>query len=149
MAFPALEELEGPITLTMRGKQYELPQLTAEQGAELHRRCIEGITEGELGAVLLGDVLTVMLTDGISLATIERVTAVALTDWRLGREAAEAVWRDPKAFTTEVMAPMVDHILAATETLTPPPGSTSSTKPVKRPQDHKSRGKKSSRNTSA
>ena len=147
MGFAPLEEIEGPIVLTLRGKEYTLPVVTMEQGLALQHRVTEGITAGDLAADLLGPVLDQLAQDGASPALVERVTMVALAEWKFGREAAEDAWRDPKAPLTMLAALRKAYEAAQTthtaaESTTPPPASGNGTK-TPRSKATASRGKRS------
>jgi hypothetical protein len=151
MGFKPLEELEGPIELTLRGKTYTLPTIMWDHGVRLQQRISEGMTMLELQAELLGPVLDQLKADGATAALIDRVANVAYADWRLGRDAAEQAWADPKALT-RALAEAAKAIQALTapptptgtgeDTTTPQPGSPSTTRSPKKAA--RSRGKKSS-----
>lgn len=148
MGFAPLEEIEGPIVLTLRGKDYTLPVISMEQGLAIQARIREGITQGELTRELLGDVFVQLVRDGAGPALIDRVAGVAIAEWQFGREAAEEAWRDPKALLSLIQR--VAGALAAArttpsaaETTTPQPASgNGTTSPKSRATP--SRGKRSS-----
>lgn len=148
MGFAPLEEIEGPIVLTLRGKEYTLPTISMEEGLHLQAKIAEGITPGDLAAGLLGDVLTELARDGASPEIVQRVTMVALAEWKFGRSAAEEAWRDPKA-PLELIRVLRDAVAAAQTTpsdagtTTPPPASGSGTRKP-RSKATPSRGKRSS-----
>jgi hypothetical protein len=139
MSFAPLEEIEGPIELTLRGQTYTLPVLTMEEGVHLQARLLEGMTMPELAAALLGPDLLERL-NGLPAPVIERVGFVAIAEWRFGREAAQKVWRDPKA-----LIPMMEALRKAVEAAsTPQPDSmTSTTSQAAKTKGSRSRGKKS------
>jgi hypothetical protein len=149
MGFAPLEEIEGPIELTIRGRTFTLPQVSFEDGLHLQARIAEkGLIHPEIAKVLLGPVLDELTDAGVAPALISRVVAVAVAEWRYGREAAEKAWNDPKALV-ELIQVERQLIEAATRTpeptapTTPTPASrtsTSRTTPAKAPR---SRGKKS------
>jgi hypothetical protein len=148
MGFAPLEEIEGPIVLPLRGREYTLPVISFEQGLALQARITEGITPGELAEALLGDVLTELAQAGASGELIQRVTMVALAEWKFGRSAAEEAWRDPKAPLELIKVIRQAYEAARTtptaaETTTPPPASGNGTRktPAKATP---SRGKRSS-----
>lgn len=134
MGFAPLEEIEGPIELTLRGKTYTLPVLTMQQGLELQARIAEGITAGELAMALLGPVMTELADDGASAALVDRVAAVAIAEWQFGREAAERAWADPKSLTEQIAAytAAIQAAARAAATTTPPQASGSTTKTPKK-----------------
>jgi hypothetical protein len=137
MGFAPLEEIEGPIVLPLRGREYTLPVISFEQGLALQHRITEGIAPGELAAELLGDVLTDLATAGASPELIQRVTMVALAEWKFGRAAAEEAWRDPKAPLELIKVLRQAYAAAQTtptaeETTTPPPASGSGTRKTPR-----------------
>ena len=147
MGFAPLEEIEGPIVLALRGKEYTLPVISMEQGLNLQAAIAEGITAGELAAHLLGPVLEQLAADGAAPALIERVTLVALSEWKFGRAAAEEAWRDPKAPLAMIQVLREAYAAAQTtptaaETTTPPPASGNGTKTAP-PKASPSRGKRS------
>lgn len=148
MGFAPLEEIEGPIVLTLRGKDYTLPVISMEEGLRLQAKIVEGIAPGDLPAALLGPVLTELVEGGASPAIIDRVAMVALAEWRFGRAAAEEAWRDPKAPLQAIVALRQAYEAALTTpsdeaTTTPPPASGSGTKSPKS-RATPSRGKRSS-----
>lgn len=104
MGFRPLEEIIGPITLTLRGREYTLPVIMIDQGQEISRRIAEGMTLDELAKALLGDVLSELVAAAAPLEAINRVTLVSLAEWRMGREAAERVWNDSAAYREYVAA---------------------------------------------
>jgi hypothetical protein len=142
MGFAPLEEIEGPIVLPLKGREIALPVLSLEEGVRLQAKLAAGgLTEGELADVLLGPVLPELLAAGVSAEVISRVLAVAIAEWRFGREAAEAAWKDPKALVEMTMR-LTRAVEAA---MTPPPASgTSTTSPTAPKKAPRSRGKKSS-----
>lgn len=154
MGFKPLEEIEGPIELTLRGKTYTLPTIMWEDGVRLQQLIADGKGNyGEIVKVLLGDILTELSTDGASAQLIDRVSAVALAEWRYGRDAAERTWENPKALLelNQAILTAVLDASKATETpsdeaaTTPTPDSGSGTpSPTKPPKTTRSRGKKSS-----
>ncbi|MDP5226629.1 MULTISPECIES: hypothetical protein [Arthrobacter] len=99
MSFAPLEDILGPIVLTMRGQEFTLPTMTAEESAALRERIVTGMTEAELTAAFLGEVGEEMFRHGISLEAITKVALVAFVDWFYGREASEKAWADPELFT--------------------------------------------------
>jgi hypothetical protein len=142
MGFAPLEEIEGPIVLPLKGREVTLPVLSLEEGVRLQNRLAEGgVTEGELASVLLGPVLPELVSAGVAAPVISRVVAVAIAEWRFGREAAEKAWADPKALV-EMTQRLTAAVEAATTQLRASTTSTTSLKaPTKVPR---SRGKKSS-----
>ena len=147
MGFAPLEEIEGPIVLALRGKEYTLPVISMEQGINLHAMIAKGATQGEITRELLGDVLTELAHDGAAPALIVRVAGVALAEWKFGRDAAEAAWEDPKALLSRIKALQEAYEAALTtptaaETTTPPPASGNGTKTAP-PKASPSRGKRS------
>ena len=149
MGFAPLEEIEGPIVLTLRGKDYTLPVISMKEGLDLQARIINGgVSVGELSGALLGDVLVELAKDGVNPDITARVTAVAIAEWKFGRAAAEAAWQDPKALTNMIQA--LQQAIEAAQTTpsaeastTPPPASGSGTKSPKS-RATPSRGKRSS-----
>lgn len=152
MGFKPLEEIEGPIELTLRGKTYTLPTIMWEDGVRLQQLIADGNGNyGEIVKVLLGGLLTELSADGASAQLIDRVSAVALAEWRYGRDAAERTWENPKALLELNQAIQTAITSKATETpsgeasTTPTPDSGSGTpSPTKAPKATRSRGKKSS-----
>lgn len=150
MGFAPLEEIEGPIVLTLRGKEYTLPVISMKEGLDLQARIADtgGISAGELAGALLGPVLAELAKDGAAPALIERVTMVALAEWKFGRAAAEEAWRDPKAPLQAIQAlrQAYEAVLttpSAEASTTLPPASGSGTKSPKS-RATPSRGKRSS-----
>lgn len=94
MAFKSYEEAVGPIVLTYRGREYTLPTLTAEESRSLHESAGAAVPIRDLASVLLGDAREAMDRDRVPLSVVDRVLWTAVADWRLGRDAAEAVWND-------------------------------------------------------
>ena len=94
MSFAPLEDILGPIVLTMRGQEFTLPQLDHNQSCKLRERIDAGetITTAEISALFLGDTAEAMTAIGVPLAAIDRALWVAFTDWQVGREAAQIVW---------------------------------------------------------
>jgi hypothetical protein len=148
MGFKPLEEIEGPIVLRLRGKEYTLPTVMWDQGVQLQQRIADGMTMAELQSELLGPVLDELRADGATATLIDRVANVAYADWRLGRDAAEKAWEDPKALSEALLAAAkaIQQITATTagvEPSAPSPASTSTTKKSPTPAK-RSRGKRSS-----
>lgn len=149
MGFAPLEEIEGPIVLTLRGKEYTLPVVMWEDGVKLQHLIAEHAPYIEVLRVLLGPVLEDLANDGASAALINRVADVAVAEWRFGREAAEKAWMDPKA-VGEMIGSLTQAILAqippttpeAEDTTTSPPAPGTGTKTPKTAA--RSRGRKSS-----
>ena len=165
MGFKPLEEIEGPIELTLRGKTYTLPTIMWEEGIKLREFAaaldFDGITKVLLGADKDSphydedrNILAKMQAQGASNALIGRVSAVAYADWNLGREAAERTWEDPKALMTIVQAiqstsaqlkAKATATHAAADATTPQPDAGNGTKTRTSPAKPKaSRGRKSS-----
>lgn len=149
MSFKPLEDIEGPIEIPFRGHTFVLPTLSWQEGLDLQQRIIDGARPSEIAQVLAGDVLDEIAKAGGSVSLIQRVAAVAIADFRFGRETAERVWEDPKVLM-ELNAAF-NSAMRATETpsdevaTTPTRASGSGTR-RKTPADHKprSRGKSSS-----
>lgn len=148
MAFAPLEELQGPIVLPIRGKEYALPQLTFEDGLRLHKILAGDDATAYVADVmrlLLGDAYDELLKDEVPSATVDRVFFTALADFKTGREAAEEVWSNgiPKALTAAAAKAMTDAMTRqAVETTTPSPVSGNGMKPTKKTAT-RSRGSKS------
>lgn len=147
MPFKPYEELVGPIVLTYRGREYQLPELTIEQGLDLHAKvAANDLPLRDLQDVFLGDAGARMLEDRVPLAIIDRALWTAVADWNLGREAAEEVWNNgvPKELLDQLakIAKALTAGPADAGSTTPPPASTSTTRtPSKRAP--RSRGKSS------
>lgn len=148
MGFAPLEEIEGPIVLTLRGREYTLPTISMEEGLHLQAKIAEGITQGELTRILLGDTFAQLVQDGASSAIIDRIAGVAIAEWKFGRDAAEEAWRDPKALVSLIQRVALALEAAQTTpsdaaTTTPPPASGNGTRKP-RSKATPSRGKRSS-----
>lgn len=145
MGFKPLEEIEGPIEIPFRGHVFTLPVLSYEDGVALQDRLSKGITQSELAEALTGGVLEELAQAGGSIELIQRVAAVAIADFRYGREIAERVWEDPK-----VLLDLNEAFRKAMATLSVEADTTSSrasgSGTRKKPADHRprSRGKSSS-----
>lgn len=149
MGFKPLEEIEGPIELTLRGKTYTLPVIMWEDGVRLQQLIADGNGNyGEIVKVLLGPILPELAADGASSQLIDRVSAVALAEWRYGREAAERTWEDPKALVDLNQAIQAAALAAMgtpsaeAATTRPPARGNGTTSPTSK--GTRSRGKKSS-----
>lgn len=144
MGFRPLEEIEGPIILPFRGKEFTIPPLSFEDGVRLQAAATaKTLTDAELVRTLLGPVQEELHDAGASPALIGRVTAVAIAEWKYGRDAAEKAWEDPKALGDLMQreTAILQAMAAAASTPSPASGTTTSSPktPVRR-----SRGKKSS-----
>ncbi|NVM97688.1 hypothetical protein [Arthrobacter sp. SDTb3-6] len=97
MAFRPLEEVQGPITLPIKGKEYTLPAVSFEDGVRL-RALISGESEDatwrDLFDILLGDVYQQLQDDKAGVTVIDRVFFTALADFQTGREGAEKLWEN-------------------------------------------------------
>jgi hypothetical protein len=147
MGFAPLEEIEGPIVLTLRGREFTIPPLSLEDGVKLQAALAAGtLTDAELAKTLLGPALNELGEAGCTPAVISRVTAVAIADWKFGRRAAEAAWQDPKALADLVTQQLqILRAMAAAEATTQPVESTTTTTSptAQRTKAPRSRGKKS------
>jgi hypothetical protein len=133
LAFRSLEEINGPIVLPIRGKEYTLPAVSLNDGLKLH-----GILSGEnqdelfeeLYRILLGDAWHQMADDKVPAPVIDRVFYTALADFRTGREAAEDIWENglPKGYSEMVtVAVQKAMTLQGAEPTTRQPDSTNGT----------------------
>ncbi|MDN5667040.1 DUF7426 family protein [Arthrobacter russicus] len=146
MAFRSLEEINGPIVLPIRGKEYTLPVVSLNDGLKLHS-ILSGENQDELFEelyrILLGDAWHQMTDDKVPAPIIDRVFYTALADFRTGREAAEDIWENglPKGYS-EIAAAAVQKAmtLQGAEPTTPQPDSTNGTNAKSKPAP----GKKSS-----
>lgn len=149
MAFAPLEEILGPITLPIRGKEYTLPQLSWEDGIRLHTILAgedAGAQVGDVMRLLLGDVYDQLATDNAPRATVDRVFFTALADFKTGREAAQEVWLHgiPKELTQLAAVAMADAMTRqGVGTSTKPPASGSGTTAETNRKVTRSRGSKS------
>lgn len=149
MGFAPLEEILGPITLPIRGKEYTLPQLSWEDGIRLHTILAgedAGAQVGDVMRLLLGDVYDQLATDNAPRTTVDRVFFTALADFKTGREAAQEVWLNgiPKELTQLAAVAMADAMTRqGAETSTKPPASGNGTTPTTPRKATRSRGSKS------
>lgn len=150
MGFKPLEEIEGPVELTIRGRVFTLPQVSFEDGLHLQARIAEkGLVHPDIAKVLLGPVLQELHDAGASPALVSRVVSVAVAEWRFGRDAAEKAWNDPKALIEMIQ---LERQLIEQATPTPEPTASTTTSPASRTstsrttatKGQRSRGKKSS-----
>ena len=87
MGFKPLEEIEGPVELTIRGRTFTLPQVSFEDGLHLQAKIAErGLVHPDVAKVLLGPVLQELHDSGVTPAVISRVVSVAVAEWRFGQQ---------------------------------------------------------------
>jgi hypothetical protein len=136
MVFKPFEEIVGPITVTIRGKDYTLPDVSLADGVRIHRMGTEGAedtTFGDLYRIILGPLQDELDADGIPAGTIERLFYTGLADVRGGRDAAEYLWEHgvPKEALNQIKEAAVAQAQTtpqAAESTTKPPASGSGTK---------------------
>jgi hypothetical protein len=147
MALRPYEEIVGPLVIPARGKEYQLPTISLQDGLRMHAAAHGGedLSLADLTTIILGDARQQMLDDGVPVAVIDRALWAGIADYQQGREAAEQVWENgvPKAVLEELtkVLTQAQTTLPAVESTTPRPASGTTTKPRKAPA---SRGKKSS-----
>ena len=147
MALRAYEDIVGPLTVTIRGKDYTLPDISLTDGVRMHQAGKEGADDlsiPELVGIILGPVREEMITDGLPGAIIDRVFYTGLADFKGGREAAEQLWENgvPKEIQTAIQKAVNTALETqqAADSTTKRPASTNGTKPKNTRQP----GKKSS-----
>jgi phage-related protein len=147
MALRAYEDIVGPLAVTIRGKEYTLPNISLSDGVRMHQAGSEGAEDmsiAELVGIILGPVRDEMIGDGVPASIIDRTFYAGLADFRGGREAAEAMWEHgvPKAIQTAIQEAVetAQKTPQAAATTTKPQASTNGTKP----RTARSAGKKSS-----
>jgi hypothetical protein len=104
MAFKDYNEVREPLVLPINGKQYTIPPLGFQDGADLLAREKEK-TGGDLDddvffATILGPVLAEMRADNVPGEAVTRAALTAFADHQRGRAVAEVMWEtggDPKA----------------------------------------------------
>ena len=101
--FKDFNELFDPLVLPVGGKNYTIPAASFEAGARINgiMEGTEKLSDEAFYRLLLSDaVFDELLADHVPAAAIDRIGRVALTDFKYGREFAEAMWEtggDPKA----------------------------------------------------
>lgn len=153
MTFRPLEDIIGPITLPIRGKNYTLPTVSLEDGVRMHQAAAGGseLPLADLIIIILGDVREVMISDGVPLGDIDRALWTGVADFQSGRAAAEAVWEHgvPKEILANLLKPVQEAAAALTtpqdgEPTTKLPASGNGTTKATCPKGSPSRGPKSS-----
>jgi ParB-like chromosome segregation protein Spo0J len=84
-----------PIQIPVGGKVYTLPPMAFKTGLQIQAAIKDpepGMTNMDLWRLCLGPVFDEMVEGEAPAAAIERAGMVAYTDWRSGRDAAEAIW---------------------------------------------------------
>lgn len=143
MAFKDYTEFNEPLALPYRGKVYEIPPVSARDGATLLQALDPDsdvvLTRDDERRILLGGVLEQMEADGVPAAFVARCVVTALTDFQAGREVAEIVWEhgaDPKAIEAWLTAKTPEASTPSNRTGeddgTPSPASTTGTTSTKR-----------------
>ena len=134
MALRPYEEVIGPLVIPYRGKEYQLPAVSLEDGLRMHA-AVENKTAlslSSLMAIIMGDIAQEMLDDKVPPAVIDRAFWAGVTDFQQGREAAELVWENglPKAVMEEVLQELkrAQTIPTAAATTTPPRASGNGTR---------------------
>lgn len=154
MAFRPLEEVLGPITLTIKGKDYTLPVVSMEDGLRLHTVLAGDDKDAkwtDLFDILLGDVKAQLDADNVGAIATDRVFFTALADFKEGRDSAEEVWEH--GIPKEWVAVLTKAVEQAQKTLpvvastTKRPASGNGTTSVTKPKATRSRGQKSSTTT--
>lgn len=135
--FPDLDSFFEPIVLSVHGKKYALPRVSAEGGIKYQVSKDpknKPLTDPEFDQIFLGDVGERMLADGVQPSDIQRARLVAYADFSRDRQDAEMLWRtggDPKAQTEyrKGQQPQVSTPSPSTggESETPSPASTKAT----------------------
>jgi len=99
MPLKAFEQVAPePLIFPVNGKQYEIPPVGYLRGLRLSGmlngtdHTMEAESPDVLWEFILGDVWAQMKADDAPLEAMNRVAFATLTDFQLGREAAEKVW---------------------------------------------------------
>jgi hypothetical protein len=111
VAFKDIEQLIEPLTLPIRGKNYEIPLMGVLDVARYEEALAEPekspLTSEEFERLCLHDVYDEMLADNIPSTFIVRAAYTSLADAIRGRGTAEMYWEtggDPKAIQARVQA---------------------------------------------
>lgn len=121
MALRPYEEVVGPLTLPIRGKEYTLPAISREDGVRMHAagKHDAELTITELTQIILGDAHKAMVDDGVPVAIIDRALWAGIADFQQGREGAELVWEHgaPQAVLDELQKTMQEAQQAAADSV--------------------------------
>jgi hypothetical protein len=142
MSMKAYEEFaQAPLAFPIGGKVYTVPALGLQESIRLERllsgdeKFPDGAPAEDLWKIVLGPVWDQMVEDNVPSPAAARAGMAALTDFRLGRDAAEAAWEagdNPEALAAAMAA-------KATQTSTPKPAAskrsrgTASATPTQKP----------------
>lgn len=107
MPLKAFEEFaQEPLAFPVGGKVYTVEPIGWEDGVRL-TALLDGTEEmpdaDTQNRLLMGDTLAQMVADKVPAVAISRALLTCLTDFRLGRDAAERVWE--AGLTPEALAP--------------------------------------------
>lgn len=143
MPFKDFDEFSGgPLRLPIKGKIYEIDPPTAAVGLKMlaayggEATDLNNLGLREFWALLLGRAGEQMIEDGVPYTAYDRAGLTVLVDFNAGREAAEQVWESglPPEALAATLAAIQNEAKAsetststASETVTPPRASTSST----------------------
>jgi hypothetical protein len=137
-----------PLVFPIAGRDYTVASINERDFPEgLRWQQIFAGAEPEPAAMdqpkmILGDVFDEMIADGCSATSIARASFATLTDYRLGRGAAEKAWES--GINPEALA----AAMAATPSTPTPTPSTSTAAAAKTPRRASGNGTRTSRPTS-